>query len=172
MKSILKKILWTGMAWWPLKLKSAVAKLLCGDEAFARLYGGDLIAILAPIRGFDGIRTTGDYGEILGSPSDRAVFAAYAATGKWAQSTTAIFSEFFKRTQGGIYVDIGANIGLTTIPLARESNVSCIAFEPAPENFRNLQSNIRANCDQSKVQMLQLALFEKRKSAGLRALEL
>ncbi|MGY4234698.1 FkbM family methyltransferase [Bradyrhizobium sp. USDA 4449] len=161
MRSFLKKILWVGTAWWPLPLKAAVANSFFRDETFVRAYGPDLIARLAPIFGIDGVRAKGQYGEILSSPSDRTVFAAYASTGTWAQSTNAIFSKFFTESGGGTYLDIGANIGLTTIPIARLPNVNCIAFEPAPENFRNLQVNVRANCDQTKVKTLQLALFER-----------
>jgi FkbM family methyltransferase len=62
-----------------------------------------------------------------------------------------LFSNFFQANDGGTYLDIGANIGLTTIPIAQLPDVQCIAFEPAPENFRNVQANVRANCDPGKV---------------------
>jgi FkbM family methyltransferase len=161
MKSFLRKVLWAGMAWWPTRLKAAVANFLCRDETFIRAYGRELIAQVAPICGIDGVRATGEAGEILSSPFDRTVFASYAMTGNWAQSTNALFARFFTENGGGTYLDIGANIGLTTIPIARLSDVQCFAFEPAPENFRNLQANVRTNCDLDKVQTFQVALFEK-----------
>jgi FkbM family methyltransferase len=161
-KASLKNVLWAGMVWWPIPLKTAVANALCRDEVFIKAYGRDLIANVAPICGIDGLRATGQLGEILSSPADRTVLAVYAATGTWAQSTNSLFSKFFKENHGGTYLDIGANIGLTTIPIARLPDVQCIAFEPAPENFRNLQANVRANCDPGKVQTLQLALFERK----------
>jgi FkbM family methyltransferase len=160
-RAFLKNVLWAGMAWWPIPLKAAVANVLCRDEVFIKAYGRELIAYVAPICGIDGLRATGQLGEMLSSPADRTVLAVYAATGTWAQSTNSLFSKFFKDNHGGTYLDIGANIGLTTIPIAQLPDVQCIAFEPAPENFRNLQANVRANCDPSKVRTLQLALFER-----------
>jgi FkbM family methyltransferase len=161
MKTLLRKVLWAGVTRWPLPLKVAVANALCRDQAFVRTYGRDLIAKVAPICGIDGVRATGEVGEILSSPLDRTVFASYATTGTWARSTNALFTRFFTESRGGIYLDIGANIGLTTIPIAHLPDVQCFAFEPAPENFRNLQANVRANCDAGKVQTLQVALFER-----------
>jgi FkbM family methyltransferase len=160
MKAFLKRVLQAGMACWPTRLKAAVANLLCRDETFIRTYGRDLIAQVAPICGIDGVRATGNVGDILSSPSDRTVFATYAMTGSWAASTNALFTKFFTKNGGGTYLDIGANIGLTTIPIARLPNVQCFAFEPAPENFRNLKANVRANCDPDKVKTFQVALFE------------
>jgi FkbM family methyltransferase len=160
-EAFLKNVLWTGMVWWPIRLKAAVVRLLCRDEVFIRTHGRDLIAYVAPLCGIDGLRTTGQFGDILSSPADRTIFAVYASTGTWAQNTNSLFSEFFSENQGGTYLDIGANIGLTTIPIAQLPGVQCVAFEPAPENFRNLQANVRANCDPGKVRTLQLALFEK-----------
>src|SRR5262245_22223861 len=160
-EALLKNALRTGMVWWPIRLKAAVARSLCRDEVFIRSHGRDLIAAVAPFCGIDGLRTTGQFGDILSSPSDRTIFSVYASTGTWAQSTNSLFSGFFSESHGGTYLDIGANIGLTTIPIAQLPGVQCVAFEPAPENFRNLQANVRANCEPGKVRTLQLALFEK-----------
>jgi FkbM family methyltransferase len=160
-EAFLKNVLWTGMVWWPTRLKVAVARVLCRDEVFIKAHGRDLVACVAPFCGIDGLRATGQFGDILSSPADRTIFSVYASTGTWAQSTNSLFSKFFNENHGGTYLDIGANIGLTTIPIAQLPGVQCIAFEPAPENFRNLQANIRANCDPGKVRTLQLALFER-----------
>ena len=160
-EAFLKNVLWTGMVWWPTRLKVAVARVLCRDEVFIKAHGRDLVACVAPFCGIDGLRATGQFGDILSSPADRTIFSVYASTGTWAQSTNSLFSKFFNENHGGTYLDIGANIGLTTIPIAQLPGVQCIAFEPAPENFRNLQANVRANCDPGKVRTLQLALFER-----------
>jgi len=160
-EAFLKNVLWSGMVWWPIRLKAAVARFLCRDEVFIKAHGRDLIADLAPFCGIDGLRANGQFGDILSSPADRTIFSVYASTGTWAQSTNSLFSNFFRENHGGTYLDIGANIGLTTIPIAQLPDVQCIAFEPAPENFRNLQANVRANCDPGKVRTLQLALFER-----------
>ena len=64
----------------------------------------------------------------------------YASTGRWAEHTNELIGRFFDKAGRGTFLDIGANIGLTTIPVARRANVACHAFEPEPENFRNLRT--------------------------------
>jgi FkbM family methyltransferase len=77
-----------------------------------------------------------------------------------------VLTEFFT-SSGGTYIDIGANIGLTTIPLARNSLVHCIAFEPEPVNFSLLKRNIARNAPNSSVEFHQIALYDARTSLAL-----
>jgi FkbM family methyltransferase len=107
------------------------------------------------------MRALGRYGVIQGSASDSSVFGTYARTGVWAEATNALVSKFFARSGGGTYLDIGANIGLTTIPIAQNAMVSCIAFEPEPANFENLRTNVAANCCHGNVGLHQEALFDR-----------
>lgn len=72
------------------------------------------------------------------------------------------FCDFFTRAGSGTYLDIGANIGLTTIPVAQNPRVACKAFEPAPHNFRYLSHNVAANCPHGNVDLFNLALFDRR----------
>jgi FkbM family methyltransferase len=116
---------------------------------------------MAPECGIDSVRTVGDYGPIVSSSRDASVFLRYAQTGRWAESTNATFGEFFDRRGKGVYLDIGANIGLTTIPIAQRPSVACFAFEPEPENFRNLSINVNANCMYDHVRLFQTALFDR-----------
>ena len=62
---------------------------------------------------------------------------------------------------GGTYLDIGANIGLTVIPIAQNPQVACHAFEPEPTNFRYLSENVFLNCRAGNVRLLNLALFDR-----------
>jgi FkbM family methyltransferase len=64
---------------------------------------------------------------------------------------------------GGTYVDVGANIGLTTIPVAQNPSVDCVALEPEPSNFNYLSLNVAANCPHRNVRLHQLAAFSERK---------
>jgi FkbM family methyltransferase len=107
-----------------------------------------------------GFIVDGECGPIQGSPLDQSILPVYAATRKWASATTSLFVDFFKPT-GGTYLDIGGNIGLTTIPVARNPSVRCITFEPEPANFANLADNLRRNCPHGNVQPRQLALFDR-----------
>ena len=57
-----------------------------------------------------------------------------------------MFVDFFEERDSGTYLDIGANIGLTTIPIARNHRVRCHSFEPDPGLFVHLLENIHRNC--------------------------
>jgi len=106
-----------------------------------------------------GFITNGDYGYIQGSVSDLSVFPKYARDKSWAATSISLFSGFLR--DGGTYLDIGGNIGLTTIPIAQSAAVKCHVFEPNPVNFRHLTANITANCHHGNVTIHQLALFDR-----------
>jgi FkbM family methyltransferase len=103
----------------------------------------------------------GNYGVIRQSLSDRVMLPVYAKTGHWAENFNEALRAFFA-TNGGNYIDVGANIGLTTIPIAQNPNVNCLALEPEPSNFRYLEMNVKANCPHSNVTLKRVAAFSKR----------
>ena len=146
---------------WPDRAKVALARALADDKAFARKHGLRLIAAMAPECGINSLRANGEYGPIVSSSRDASVFLKYVQTGRWAESANGVFEKFFDARGSGVYLDIGANIGLTTIPIARRSSVTCIAFEPEPENFRNLSINVAANCAHGNVRLHQVAVFDR-----------
>lgn len=104
----------------------------------------------------------GDYGVISQSISDRVVLPFYQKTGAWAREINERLVAFFSQT-GGTYIDVGANIGMTTIPVAQNPNVQCTAIEPHPSNFKYLSKNVGANCKHQNVELHQLAAFTERK---------
>jgi FkbM family methyltransferase len=117
---------------------------------------------MAPECGIDSMRAIGEYGPIVSDSRDAGVFLTYAQKGRWAESTNATFGEFFDARGGGVYLDIGANIGLTTIPIAQQRpSVACFAFEPEPATFRNLSTNVAANCAHGNVKLFQTAVFDR-----------
>jgi FkbM family methyltransferase len=144
----------------PARLRHIAMERFCqqGDDQEA----ADLVARLAPLLGISAVVARGEYGVIQSAPNDTVVFGQYAKHGIWAKHTNQIFIKFFRERGGGTYVDIGANIGLTTIPVAQNDKVNCIAFEPDPVNFANLKVNVRNNCPHRNVKMESLALCEKR----------
>ena len=113
------------------------------------------------LAGANDIGVAGNYGEVVGSIDDRAILERYAETGTWCPLETHFFMDFFARAGKGTYLDIGANIGLTTIPVARNPAVICFAVEPDPTNFAYLQENVRRNCRGGNVRLLQLALLDR-----------
>lgn len=114
----------------------------------------------------DTIRVRGRYGTVQGSPHDGSVLARYAETGVWAERTNALIQGFFD-LDGGTYVDVGGNIGLTTISAAQNPKVQCFVFEPERENFLHLSENIRANCAHENVVAQQVAVFNRRTRLAL-----
>ncbi len=107
------------------------------------------------------VLVSGRNGDIFGSINDRVVLGNYISTGVWAPEIL----DFIKShlTQGGTFVDIGANIGLFTVPVAGMPEVNkVIAFEPDPVNYKNLILNVEFNGVASKVDALNLALFDKK----------
>ncbi|HEX9464286.1 MAG TPA: FkbM family methyltransferase [Alphaproteobacteria bacterium] len=104
----------------------------------------------------------GEYGLIEGAFADAGVLQIYARSGGWARTAMGFFRDIFERAGAGTYIDIGANIGLTTIPIARNPRVACKAFEPAPRNFGYMERNVRANCPHGNVELFAMALFDRR----------
>jgi FkbM family methyltransferase len=94
------------------------------------------------------------------------VLCEYASTGTFAPKVTEILTKFFG-PEGGTYLDIGANIGLMTIPFARNPRIHCLAFEPEPVNFAMLQQNVARNAPGSSVEFHQIALYNSRASLRL-----
>jgi len=102
---------------------------------------------------------SGSYGLIQSAINDGLILPAYARTGVYEPRLAALFREFFAKQGGGTYLDIGANIGLTTIPVAQDPAVRCLAFEPDPVNSRHLRANVERNCPNHNVTVCQVALF-------------
>ena len=88
------------------------------------------------------------------------VLGDYARSGTYERGTNSAIFAFFK-DKTGTYFDIGANIGLTCIPLAKRTQVDCYVFEPDPTNFANLSSNVLQNDVCERIEALNFALFDQ-----------
>lgn len=107
------------------------------------------------------VEVDGRYGRIQGDIRDTAVLGRYAETKVWAESTNEKVETFLGDRDGGTYLDIGANIGLTTIPIAQDPRVICHAFEPAPVNLRHFKRNVATNCQHGNVTLHEIALYDR-----------
>lgn len=87
----------------------------------------------------------GEYGRITGPIGDSVILPTYARTGSWAPGINGLLAAYFQDEPCGAYVDVGANIGLTSIPLARRPGIQIHAVEPDPSNFAWLVHNVAAN---------------------------
>jgi FkbM family methyltransferase len=106
------------------------------------------------------VRIQGTYGTIQGAPNDSVILAEYARLGHWARRTNQLLLDFFSE-RSGQYIDIGANIGLTTLPVSQNAAVHCVAIEPDPTNFKHLRENVARNCSHGNVELCQLAVFSE-----------
>ena len=77
-------------------------------------------------------------------PGDFMESAIYT-DGCWERHITTLISQALNKSSG-IMLDIGANIGLNTIPLAVEhNNIKFYCYEPHPILFHRLKNNIKLN---------------------------
>ncbi|MCL4752346.1 MAG: FkbM family methyltransferase [Myxococcales bacterium] len=63
--------------------------------------------------------------------------------------------------RGDLFVDAGANIGSFTVLAAAVSGATCLAFEPHPPTFAQLEDNVRINHLEPLVTARQSALGER-----------
>ena len=112
------------------------------------------------------VGVTGDRGIVTSAWNDNTVLPEYAATGTFASTVTSMLERFFD-DGAGTYIDVGANIGLTIIPIARNPRVRCFAFEPEPMNFEFLKRNVTRNAPNGTVDFQKVALYHSRGSMSL-----
>lgn len=133
-------------------------------ELCAAARGSDAYAALQRLGrryGIADVRVSGNYGVVEGGLADTAILATYARTRDWVPGINAAIAAFFDEYDGGTYIDIGANIGLTTIPIARRPRIACKVFEPEPQAFRYLTDNLAENDPAANVEAFNFALSDR-----------
>jgi len=153
MKKLAKTLLLRGIRALPSRARRLIFEDLAKDLAGFAMAGS--IARRAGIAGFV---AEGTAGVIRGAVDDEAGLKKYARDGSWCPQASLLFKNLFAE-HGGTYLDIGANIGLTVIPIAQNPQVACHAFEPEPGNFRYLRENVAVNCSAGNVRLLNIALY-------------
>lgn len=86
---------------------------------------------------------------------DRYIGRSLKLYGEYSEGEIDLFRHFVRPES--MVLDVGANIGALTIPLARLAN-RVIAIEPQPENRGLLRKNIAANCLESRVTIIRAAV--------------
>lgn len=128
--------------------------LISEDSAF------QLFADVAKRLGIRTISAEGALGSITGFPGDM-VIGGYIRNKDYQPNLRRLIDNCLG-PDGGMFLDIGANIGLTAISVARRIDVVCHLFEAEPENFRLLETNLRANAPADRVRFHNLALFKEK----------
>lgn len=120
-----------------------IMRAAISDANFVQALGAqqarEMLVACARQTGLTGLLADGALGVMAGLAGDENVHRVYFASRDWTPSLRKLFQRAL--AGGGSYVDVGANIGLTVIPMARLPGVRCIALEPEPTNFRFLRAN-------------------------------
>lgn len=91
-------------------------------------------------------RATGQNGIFEGLDADKTVFGTYARTGAWGLDVVHFFTRQSAEHPGCLYIDAGANIGLTAVPVAGlETIAATLCIEADPVNQALLRRNLDAN---------------------------
>ncbi len=109
----------------------------------------------------ESICSDGEYGVFEGSADDEVVHGHYRREGTWSPEIQELLADQLFPEGRGTFLDIGANIGLVSIPLAERRRVRCLAFEPEPRNFEWLERNIAAHEVGSLFTTFNLALHSE-----------
>ena len=89
------------------------------------------------------------------------IFTHYVLDNTWSAEICAIARSVFDGKPAGTFLDIGANIGLTLVPVAQNPAITCLAFEPEPRNFELLQKNVARNGPPAHIELFNVALFDR-----------
>jgi FkbM family methyltransferase len=105
----------------------------------------------------------GDLGLFEGYLKDDVIFKYSLLDGfPWSYAVQDfLLKKIFVNSQG-TYIDVGANIGLITIPVAERGQIKCYAFEPEPNNYKLLCRNVLAHDVESLIETYAIALFSKK----------
>jgi FkbM family methyltransferase len=125
-----------------------------------------LLASICERTGVSLVQVGGAQGAILGAAADRLGLGNYWRGLDPSAAVLAYLNRLFA-AGGGTLIDVGANIGLFTIPLARNPLVNCKLFEPDPLNYRLLCWNLANNCPNGNIVTYQLALLDRRGTVDL-----
>lgn len=105
--------------------------------------------------------------KIIVSPdSDQVVSRSIYYNGTYEAGTLYVLSKCL--AEGNTYFDIGSNIGLMALYASKYvgSNGKVLAFEPEPETFKILKSNIQLN-QFSNIEPLEMALGSSKETATI-----
>src|SRR5437588_6529668 len=87
------------------------------------------------------LNVEGTLGRFQVDALDLGVATEYMATGTYSPELMNFLLKWFERRGPGTMIDIGANVGFVSAPLAK-AGIDCICFEPDMRNFEYLTANL------------------------------
>jgi len=176
MRQYLKRLFKLALMRMPERYAYAIFETLCfrygvlGENRAIRDHHAYAIfeALCARYRLTGGIRDLPGGQGIEGSFRDFGLFVPLMQTGTYSGAADGLFESDFRSSLRGTYIDIGANVGVTTIPYALKYDWDFYAFEPDPDHFRRLQCNLVRNGVADRVRAYNVALYDKAGTLDLR----
>ncbi|MEO2169882.1 MAG: FkbM family methyltransferase, partial [bacterium] len=110
------------------------------------------------IAGEEILTADGELGLFAGAANDEVVHGTYRRTGQWAPELLELLTHQLL-AKGGTLLDIGANIGLVTVPTTERTQCRTLAFEPDPRNAELLRRNVALHGLKERIDVHELALF-------------
>lgn len=101
----------------------------------------------------------GEYGPFEGPANDRVLLPEYGSQSTFWRGLLGVLGRLLE--QGGTLLDVGANVGLVSVPVSLRTPARCIAFEPAPLNAACLRRNAARHGVTERVAVHELALSER-----------
>lgn len=133
---------------------------LAGLRILPERYRRRIFRVLATQLKVSTLEIQGRNGTMTGAVQDY-VFGQYIGDGVWSHAICETVRRIFGATSGGTFIDIGAHIGLILVPIAQNPSVACLGFEADPRNFVLLQRNVERNCEAGRVELFNVALFDR-----------
>jgi FkbM family methyltransferase len=107
--------------------------------------------------GVTAYQAVGEQGQFFGVLADQSIVKPYLRDHQWSTHIVDLVRQFFAGRPSGTFYDVGANIGLTLIPIAKNKAIRCIGFEPDPTNFRLLLANVASNASLTDLKNVAVA---------------
>lgn len=107
----------------------------------------------------NGIKLKGIYGEVLEISPYNYSGHQIIYLGSYEEQSLKLTIDLLTKTHNPVFVDIGANIGLFSLPCAQVPKITLYAIEPTAKNFWKLQQNFELNNNSTpNLHLLNVAL--------------
>ena len=160
LKTGVKNILAGMVASLPWGVRQRIFEELLERHAIPHDMRYDALVRLAAACNVEDLAVRGESGLIRGSARDVSILKQYALRHVWAGRTIGFCERFFAGS-GGTYIDVGANIGLTVIPIGKLPGVRCIGIEAEPRNIGDLEENGAQSGIAERAVLRHLAVFSR-----------
>jgi FkbM family methyltransferase len=128
------------------------------DHPFKIRIINGLIAFFNP----SGLKLKGAFGELLHISPSNYIGHQLIYAGSYEPKSLQLALSLLNGIDNPVFVDIGANIGLYSVPCAKISGIILYAVEPTAKNFWKLQQNFALNKDLTKqLHLLNVALSDE-----------